>query len=165
MDTAKRLSSADSKHEYVQQRWTIQCSANQRLRGTYLNPAHHSFRALTSLMNKALIDWQYNQCINSILFTIFLLPLTRCFQRTNIDQTTEHRPNVLRTTKSIQDWTLQIKYVQLRDAGLYECQVSVHPPASVFINLSVVGKIYDSEFIEWKWIISHHHSIISITTE
>lgn len=38
-----------------------------------------------------------------------------------------------------QDWTLQIKYVQLRDAGLYECQVSVHPPASIFVYLNVVG--------------------------
>lgn len=39
-----------------------------------------------------------------------------------------------------QDWSLQIKYVQLRDAGLYECQVSVHPSTSIFIHLSVVGK-------------------------
>ncbi|KAL4091344.1 hypothetical protein QTP88_026046 [Uroleucon formosanum] len=38
------------------------------------------------------------------------------------------------------DWTLQIKYVQLRDAGLYECQISSHPPKSIFINLKVVGK-------------------------
>ncbi|XP_050427132.1 lachesin-like isoform X2 [Adelges cooleyi] len=36
------------------------------------------------------------------------------------------------------DWTLQIKYVQLRDAGLYECQISSHPPKSIFINLKVV---------------------------
>ncbi|KAF0767348.1 hemicentin-2-like [Aphis craccivora] len=41
------------------------------------------------------------------------------------------------------DWTLQIKYVQLRDAGLYECQISSHPPKSIFINLKVVGKIYN----------------------
>lgn len=39
-----------------------------------------------------------------------------------------------------QDWTLQIKYVQARDAGLYECQVSVHPPTSIFIYLNVVGE-------------------------
>lgn len=37
-----------------------------------------------------------------------------------------------------EDWTLQIKYVQTRDAGLYECQVSSHPPTSIFIQLNVV---------------------------
>ncbi|KAK9506315.1 hypothetical protein O3M35_008272 [Rhynocoris fuscipes] len=39
------------------------------------------------------------------------------------------------------DWSLQIKFVQLRDAGLYECQVTSHPPSSIFIHLKVVGKI------------------------
>ncbi|KAK0158203.1 hypothetical protein PV328_009237 [Microctonus aethiopoides] len=37
-----------------------------------------------------------------------------------------------------EDWTLQIKYVQPRDAGMYECQVSTHPPASIFLFLEVV---------------------------
>ncbi|XP_012274687.1 zwei Ig domain protein zig-8 [Orussus abietinus] len=37
-----------------------------------------------------------------------------------------------------EDWTLQIKYVQERDAGLYECQVSTHPPTSIFLHLEVV---------------------------
>ena len=39
-----------------------------------------------------------------------------------------------------EDWTLQIKYVQPRDAGLYQCQVSTHPPTSIFLVLEVVGK-------------------------
>uniref|UniRef100_A0A8W7PQB3 Ig-like domain-containing protein n=1 Tax=Anopheles coluzzii TaxID=1518534 RepID=A0A8W7PQB3_ANOCL len=37
------------------------------------------------------------------------------------------------------DWTLQIKFVQDRDAGLYECQVSTHPPTSIFLELKVVA--------------------------
>lgn len=45
-----------------------------------------------------------------------------------------------------QDWTLQIKFVQMRDAGLYECQVSSHPPTSIFIDLKVVGKFYSIQF-------------------
>ncbi|KAL9915207.1 defective proboscis extension response 13 isoform 2-T3 [Glossina fuscipes fuscipes] len=40
--------------------------------------------------------------------------------------------------KHSEDWTLQIKYVQSRDAGIYECQVSTHPPTSIFLHLNVV---------------------------
>ncbi|XP_044735845.1 zwei Ig domain protein zig-8-like isoform X2 [Chrysoperla carnea] len=35
-------------------------------------------------------------------------------------------------------WTLQVKYVQERDAGEYECQVSTEPKMSHFITLNVV---------------------------
>lgn len=37
-------------------------------------------------------------------------------------------------------WTLQIKYVQARDAGMYECQVSTEPKISARVHLHVVGK-------------------------
>lgn len=37
-------------------------------------------------------------------------------------------------------WTLQVKYVQARDAGQYECQVSTEPKMSHFITLNVVGE-------------------------
>ncbi|KAL7037356.1 hypothetical protein ACKWTF_009178 [Chironomus riparius] len=35
-------------------------------------------------------------------------------------------------------WTLQIKYVQARDAGQYECQVSTEPKVSARVHLHVV---------------------------
>lgn len=37
-----------------------------------------------------------------------------------------------------EDWTLSIKYVQTKDAGIYECQVSTYPSTSIFIHLKVV---------------------------
>ncbi|XP_063633698.1 uncharacterized protein LOC134804532 [Cydia splendana] len=37
-----------------------------------------------------------------------------------------------------EDWTLKVKFVQSRDAGIYECQVSSHPPTSIFLRLDVV---------------------------
>ncbi|XP_034943878.1 hemicentin-2-like isoform X2 [Chelonus insularis] len=36
------------------------------------------------------------------------------------------------------DWTLQIKFPQLRDTGIYECQVSTTPHMSHFVHLTVV---------------------------
>ncbi|XP_042899143.1 neurotrimin-like [Parasteatoda tepidariorum] len=35
------------------------------------------------------------------------------------------------------DWTLQIKFTQLKDEGPYECQVSSDPKISFFVNLTV----------------------------
>jgi Immunoglobulin I-set domain len=42
--------------------------------------------------------------------------------------------------ESTDTWTLQIKYVQARDAGQYECQISTEPKMSHFITLNVVGE-------------------------
>ncbi|XP_022252827.1 zwei Ig domain protein zig-8-like, partial [Limulus polyphemus] len=41
-------------------------------------------------------------------------------------------------TQSAKDWMLQIKFVELSDAGLYECQVSSDPKISHFYNLNVL---------------------------
>lgn len=49
--------------------------------------------------------------------------------------------NKQKNADDFQDWTLQIKYVQMRDAGLYECQVTKYPPTSIFVTLNVVGKL------------------------
>lgn len=39
-----------------------------------------------------------------------------------------------------EDWTLQVRYPQLRDSGIYECQVSTTPPIGHSMYLSVVGE-------------------------
>ncbi|XP_019870462.1 lachesin [Aethina tumida] len=39
--------------------------------------------------------------------------------------------------RHLQNWGLLIKHVQPSDAGLYECQMSTHPPTSIFIELKV----------------------------
>ncbi|ERL94228.1 hypothetical protein D910_11509 [Dendroctonus ponderosae] len=36
------------------------------------------------------------------------------------------------------EWTLQIKWAQKRDAGIYECQISTQPVRSYFVNLNLV---------------------------
>lgn len=37
-------------------------------------------------------------------------------------------------------WTLQIKYPQLRDAGIYECQINSEPKISLSYALNVIGE-------------------------
>ncbi|XP_066253595.1 neuronal growth regulator 1-like [Euwallacea similis] len=39
--------------------------------------------------------------------------------------------------RHLQNWGLLIKHVQPTDAGLYECQVSTHPPTSILVELKV----------------------------
>lgn len=38
------------------------------------------------------------------------------------------------------EWTLQLRSAQLKDSGLYECQIGTQPTRSYFVNLQVVGK-------------------------
>jgi len=38
------------------------------------------------------------------------------------------------------EWILQIKYLQSRDSGMYECQVSTQPVRSFFVRLNILGK-------------------------
>lgn len=39
-----------------------------------------------------------------------------------------------------EDWTLQIRYPQPRDSGIYECQVGTTPPIGHSVWMSVVGR-------------------------
>lgn len=38
-------------------------------------------------------------------------------------------------------WDLRIKSVRKDDEGIYECNLSLHPPESIFISVSVVGEL------------------------
>lgn len=48
-------------------------------------------------------------------------------------------------------WTLQIKYVQARDKGQYECQISTEPKMSQFVTLNVVGKYKQKDYYETNY--------------
>ncbi|XP_042208315.1 zwei Ig domain protein zig-8-like [Homarus americanus] len=43
-----------------------------------------------------------------------------------------------RHAEGSEDWLLMVHYLQERDAGLYECQISTTPPQSHYVHLSVV---------------------------
>lgn len=45
--------------------------------------------------------------------------------------------------QSSEDWSLQVKYPQHRDSGIYECQISTTPHMSHFIHLNVVEPTTD----------------------
>ncbi|XP_018906362.1 zwei Ig domain protein zig-8 [Bemisia tabaci] len=51
--------------------------------------------------------------------------------------TTDQRFLVIRPDKS-ENWTLSIKFPQLRDSGIYECQVSTEPKMSLAFSLNVI---------------------------
>lgn len=53
--------------------------------------------------------------------------------------TSDQRFQVIRPEKS-DNWTLQIRFPQLRDSGVYECQVNTEPKMSLPFRLNVVGK-------------------------
>lgn len=53
--------------------------------------------------------------------------------------TSDLRFQVIHPDKS-ENWTLQIKSPQLRDSGIYECQVSTEPKMSLNYTLNVVGE-------------------------
>ncbi|KAJ8974311.1 hypothetical protein NQ317_010906 [Molorchus minor] len=53
--------------------------------------------------------------------------------------TSDQRFQVIRPDKS-DNWTLQIKFPQLRDSGIYECQINTEPKMSLAFRLNVIGK-------------------------
>ena len=51
-----------------------------------------------------------------------------------------------RHNRETDEWVLVIKYVQERDAGIYECQIPSSVPRSYPINLNIVGKLISNSF-------------------
>lgn len=45
-------------------------------------------------------------------------------------------------TRHLGNWALRIKNAREDDEGLYECQISSHPPQSIFIELRIVGEYF-----------------------
>ena len=58
------------------------------------------------------------------------------------------------------------RYVQPRDAGIYECQVSTEPKMSHFVQLNIIGmSFYLSFFYKNSKIISDKIKLINIFSE
>ncbi|GAB0090223.1 uncharacterized protein DMENIID0001_049200 [Sergentomyia squamirostris] len=53
--------------------------------------------------------------------------------------TSDQRFQVIRSD-STGNWTLQLKYPQIRDSGVYECQINTEPKMSLSYVLNVVEK-------------------------
>lgn len=58
-------------------------------------------------------------------------------------------------------WVLQIKYVQPRDVGLYECQVSTEPKVSARAYLHVVGKCENNKPFNYNDRMSPSHFVFN----
>lgn len=54
-------------------------------------------------------------------------------------------------TRHLGNWALRIKNAREDDEGLYECQISSHPPQSIFIELRIVGKLFEFSEIGKKY--------------
>lgn len=54
-------------------------------------------------------------------------------------------------TRHLGNWALRIKNAREDDEGLYECQISSHPPQSIFIELRIVGKFlyYRTKYVKY----------------
>ncbi|KAF7381479.1 hypothetical protein HZH66_013873 [Vespula vulgaris] len=51
--------------------------------------------------------------------------------------TSDQRFEAMHTPHS-EEWTLQIRYPQKKDSGVYECQISTTPPIGLPVHLTIV---------------------------
>lgn len=52
-------------------------------------------------------------------------------------------------TRHLGNWALRIRNAQKEDEGIYECQLSTHPPESIFIELRIVGELLIHNFLKY----------------
>lgn len=84
-----------------------------------------------------LLKKQYLLCIIQVSWVrhrdIHLLTVGR------YTYTSDQRFEAMHTPHS-EEWTLQIRYPQKKDSGVYECQISTTPPIGLPVHLTIVGK-------------------------
>uniref|UniRef100_T1JPL2 Ig-like domain-containing protein n=1 Tax=Tetranychus urticae TaxID=32264 RepID=T1JPL2_TETUR len=103
---------------------------------------HCKIRQLGDRTVRTIIHFHLNNChkIYDQFCASFLIS-TFAFQLNIIGRytyTSDQRFTCIHLDDS-DDWTLEIKYVQKDDAGIYECQVSTEPKMSLSIKLGVVA--------------------------
>lgn len=49
------------------------------------------------------------------------------------------------------DWDLKIEYAQLRDSGIYECQVNTEPKINLAIHLDITGNSSSYYFFSFSF--------------
>lgn len=100
----------------------------------------------------------YTQQKKTVLaLEIVFVFLSRCFRMTFI---ADERFQAYFKEESKQ-WVLQIKYVQPRDVGLYECQVSTEPKVSARAYLHVVGKCENNKPFNYNDRMSPSHFVFN----
>ncbi|KAG7164243.1 Zwei Ig domain protein zig-8-like 15 [Homarus americanus] len=68
-------------------------------------------------------------------------PLTSCLPLTSSLPSPAVSPWQVVHAEGSQEWTLVVRYTQLRDAGVYECQVNTEPKLSRHVTLRVHGNL------------------------
>ncbi|XP_055387944.1 neuronal growth regulator 1-like [Condylostylus longicornis] len=48
---------------------------------------------------------------------------------------------IIEHTRHLGNWALRIKNARVEDEGFYECQISTHPPQSIFVELKIVEAV------------------------
>ncbi|XP_061503084.1 zwei Ig domain protein zig-8 isoform X2 [Anopheles gambiae] len=78
--------------------------------------------------------------------------------------TSDQRFQVIRPEGSV-NWTLQIKYPQTRDSGVYECQINTEPKMSLSYVLNVIGNTLVEPLAQENDIHSGDRGRITIETD